>query len=208
LLQNAQNVLTLEERSVDLDQPDMKPLDKLRMIVEQMANNESCFVYDVELVGLGNNRTLRIMIEKNVEGGVSIDDCAKVSRSLNEILDTQDPVPGGAYLLEVSSPGLERVLKTPAHYQSAVGKTILVRTFAPLLDFNPLMPDLGKAKQVEGRLISFDEKGLQVSLSEEPETNQDLVFVPFETITKAHVSPFSVLKGQGKSSAKKGKAKK
>lgn len=166
-------------------------LDEIRKVAEQVSANEGCYLYDIEFVGAGNNRALRVYIDKDVEGGVSIDDCSNVSRGLNQILDTDENIiPGGQYSLEVSSPGLERVLKEPRHYERALGQKISVKSFAPLLEINPEVPELGKAKQVTGKLLSFDERGVKVAF-EVPGADDDApgkeVFVPFESVTKAHV---------------------
>lgn len=96
-------------------------LTQLRELAEQVAVREGCLLYDLEFAG--SSRTLRVFIEKN-EGGVSIEDCTNVSRGLNLLLDVEDLIPGGAYDLEVSSPGLERKLTQPWHFAKAVGQTI------------------------------------------------------------------------------------
>jgi ribosome maturation factor RimP len=180
-----------------LDVTGQKSLSEIRKIAEEVTAREGCFLYDLEMTGSGNGRVLRVTIEKEVEGGVTIEDCSKVSRGLNEVLDAaEDVVPGGQYNLEVSSPGLERVLKEPRHYDRAIGQRISVKSFQPLLEFNDHIQDLGKAKQITGRLLSFDDKGLKVAyegipgqkpveLQEGEEPQQ--VFIPFESVTKAHV---------------------
>ena len=124
-------------------------------------------------------------------------------------------------------------MKEARHYQMAIGKKISVKTFAPLLQFNEQYPELGKAKQIQSRLLSFDDKGLKVALKDEPAdepadelTDESIetanlekssaaapaqeIFIPFETITKAHVvfefaNPSANKPGKG---PKKGKANK
>jgi ribosome maturation factor RimP len=180
-------------------------LNEIRRRVEEVTAREGCYLYDIEFVGGGNGRILRVYIEKDSEGGVSIEDCSKVSRGLNELLDAEEEViPGGAYDLEVSSPGLERVLKEPRHYERVIGQKILVRTFAPIAQFNEkFAEELGKAKQVQGPLLSFDQLGLKV------DSDGKEVFIPFETVTKAHVvfefteSPEGKLKPGQKGNQKK-----
>jgi ribosome maturation factor RimP len=150
---------------------------------------------------------LRLYIDKLSEGGASIDDCSNVSRGMNLLLDVEDIIPGGHYSLEVSTPGLERVLKESRHFEAAIGKKILVRTFAPLAGFNEnLPPELSKAKQVQGSLKSFDDKGLRVDYDGPKGLSE--VFVPMESVTKAHVVfEFSDPSEKKKSLNKKGKAK-
>lgn len=172
-------------------------LNEIRRMAEEVSAREGCFLYDIEFGGAANGRVLRVYIDKDAEGGASIDDCSNVSRGLNLLLDVEDVIPGGAYNLEVSTPGLERVLKEPRHYEKAIGKTINAKTFAPLLQFNESMPELGKAKQIQGVLRSFDEHGLKI------EYQGKEVFVPFDSVTKAHVvfefvEPSKPGKGPGK----------
>jgi ribosome maturation factor RimP len=185
-------------------------LNEIRKMAEDVAAREGCYLYDIEFAGAGAGRVLRVTIDRDAEGGASIDDCSNVSRGMNLLLDVEDVIPGGHYDLEVSTPGLERVLKEPKHFERAVGKKISVKTFAPLLQFNEHLTELGKAKQIQGKLLSFDESGLKVSLTNgaasEPEK---AVFVPFESVTKAHVVfEFADPAAQKKSLNKKGKSKK
>ena len=194
-------------------------LTHLRKLAEDISAREGCYLYDLELIGSGGGRVLRVTIDKEAEGGVSIDDCSNVSRGLNLILDAEeDVVPGGQYELEVTSPGLERVLKEPRHYQAVIGKKISVKSFAPLLQFNETVSELGKAKQIQGQLVSFDDKGMIVTFESPgikiPEGESPKhVFIPSDMVTKAHVV-FEFEDAQAKKNAlkpggsKKGKPKK
>ncbi len=84
---------------------------------------------DVELAGGGGHQTLRVYIDS--PEGVDVDDCVGVSRQLSAILDVEDPI-AGEYSLEVSSPGLDRPLVTPAHYRRFVGETVKLTLSQPL----------------------------------------------------------------------------
>lgn len=187
-------------------------LTEIRRLAEEVSAREGCFLYDLEMTGSGNGRVLRVTIDKEAQGGVTIDDCSNVSRGLNLMLDVEDVIPGGQYNLEVSSPGLERVLKEPRHYQLAIGKKVAVKAFAPLLDFNPNVQELGKAKQLQGTLLSYDDKGIRLAFEGLPGSPIELeegeapkeVFIPFETITKAHV----VFEFEDTAAAKPGKGPK
>ena len=86
-------------------------------------------LYDVEYKKEGQDYYLRVYIAK--EGGVGIDDCETVSRLLSDRLDEADPIPD-AYILEVSSPGIERTLRKDEHFRGAVGEEIECKLFAPL----------------------------------------------------------------------------
>lgn len=97
-------------------------LEQIRRFAEEVAVREGCRLYDLEF----RDRTLRVFIDREA-GGVSVDDCANVSRGLNLRLDVEDAIPGGRYDLEVSSPGLERKLTQPWHFQGAVGQTVQLR---------------------------------------------------------------------------------
>ncbi|MBQ7676812.1 MAG: ribosome maturation factor RimP, partial [Lachnospiraceae bacterium] len=72
---------------------------------------------------------LRAFIDK--EGGITIEDCVTVSREMNEILDREDYI-ADAYTFEVSSPGVERVLKKDAHFTAALGKEVAAKLFTPM----------------------------------------------------------------------------
>lgn len=186
----------------------VQTLSQIRQMAEEVSNREGCYLYDLEFVGTGHGRTLRVYIDKETEGGASIDDCSSVSRGLNLLLDAEeDIIPGGSYSLEVSTPGLERVLKEPRHYEQAMGKKVLVRTFAPLAQFNENFAEaLGKAKQVQGLLKGYDETSLRVEAELDSEAAE--VIVPLESVTKAHVVfEFSDPSEKKKSLQKKGKAK-
>jgi ribosome maturation factor RimP len=81
-------------------------------------------LYDVELTGAGKARTLRVTVDR--PGGVDLEAITAVTHAVSPMLDDA-PAPAGPFLLEVSSPGVERVLRTPAHYAGAVGTTVSVK---------------------------------------------------------------------------------
>ena len=104
-------------------------------------------LYGLELAGGEGQLIVRVYIER--EGGVTIDDCATVSRHIGLLLDVEDPIPG-RYALEVSSPGLERPLFTPAQAAAHVGATVEVRLHAPLPDVPGRRNFKGELTAVEG----------------------------------------------------------
>jgi ribosome maturation factor RimP len=139
--------------------------DKVARMAAEVAAREGCEIYDFDFVGGGGNRALRVFIDKlsvdGVNNGVSIEDCSNVSRGLNLLLDVEDVIPGGAYNLEVSSPGLERPLRTPAHFQRAVGQRAYVKTFETFAELNGDLEEsvrakLGRAKQLEGTIVGVE----------------------------------------------------
>ena len=99
-------------------------VEKLRIIAERVASGEGLELVDVELLGGGGHRLVRIYIDK--PEGVTHGDCEKVSQQVGTILDVEDVIPGGRYNLEVSSPGLERKLSRPSEFERFQGHKIKV----------------------------------------------------------------------------------
>ncbi len=97
----------------------------LRMTVEGMG----CEIWGVEFLSQGRHSKLRLYIDK--ADGVSIDDCEKVSRQVSDVLDVENMFTKG-YTLEVSSPGMDRILFNAEQYESHVGETVDVRLNFPL----------------------------------------------------------------------------
>jgi len=93
---------------------------KIEEIAQRVAESEGIEIVEVEVKGGGNNRFVRISIDK--PAGVTHGDCELVSHQVGTILDVEDVVPGGHYTLEVSSPGVERKLIKPQDYQRFQGK--------------------------------------------------------------------------------------
>ena len=112
-------------------------------LVADTVTANGCELWDVEYVKEGADWHLRVTIDR--EGGVGIDDCERVHRAIDPILDEADPIEG-FYYLEVSSPGIERELKTDRHLAASVGTLCEARFFAPL----------NGTKSVTGRLTAFD----------------------------------------------------
>ena len=100
-------------------------LSDIEVLAQEVAKLEGCVLYDLEMVGTGNGRTLRIYIDKDT--GVGVEDCSSVSKGLNLKLDADDIVPGGNYHLEVSTPGLDRILTKRWHFEKVIGQKIYVK---------------------------------------------------------------------------------
>jgi ribosome maturation factor RimP len=100
----------------------MRPevIARITEIAERVGRSEGIDIVDVELLGGGRHRVLRIFIDK--PQGVTHGDCELISGQVGAILDVEDIVPGGGYTLEVSSPGVERRLKRPRDYEMCLGK--------------------------------------------------------------------------------------
>ena len=103
---------------------DNSTIDKVRTLVAPIIADLHLDLYDLEFRG----GTLRVTLDTPVgsAGGVNLDTIALATRLIGRELDHHDPVPGH-YMLEVSSPGLERTLRTPAHFQREIGKTVAIR---------------------------------------------------------------------------------
>ncbi len=99
--------------------------DRVRALAEPVVEGLGIEVVDVVYTSEYGRRVLRIFIDK--PGGVTVDDCSTVSRELGTVLDVEDPIPQ-RYTLEVSSPGLDRLLVKERDFQKSIGKKVKVRT--------------------------------------------------------------------------------
>ena len=129
-------------------------LDQIHAIVERVAASSGLEVVEIELRGGGKSRMLRIFIDK--PGGVTHEDCASVSREVGTIFEVEDAMPGGAYTLEVSSPGLDRKLFRAADFERFQGSRVRLTTKEPV----------NGNRHFEGRLESFAAGRLTLDLSE------------------------------------------
>ena len=114
-------------------------------LAESVASELGYKLWDLEYVKEGTEWYLRITIDS--ENGIGIEDCEKMSRAIDPVLDESDPIEGN-YHLEVSSPGVERVIRTEEHLAWAVGQVISLSLYAPIEG----------CKQVVGPLKSFDDE--------------------------------------------------
>src|SRR4029077_13037085 len=103
--------------------------DRVRAIAERVAATSGLEVVEIELRGGGKSRMLRVFLDK--PAGVTHEDCALFSREIGTILDVEDVVPGGSYVLEVSSPGLDRKLNRAADYERFECSNIKLMTRTP-----------------------------------------------------------------------------
>lgn len=147
---------------------------KIRLLAEEVSQREGCRLYDIEFASHGKNRVLRVYIDAE-PGPVAVDQCANVSRGLSLLLDVQDIIPGGRYELEVSSPGIERVLRLPWHFKKAVGQEVKIIAFEPIAQLK------GEVRSLTSELVDCDENEGTFIYKGEP------VKVPFANIKKAQV---------------------
>ena len=132
----------------------MKVTDQVTEFAKPVVESFGCSLWDVEYVREGSERYLRIYIDK--DGGVDIDDCEKIHRALDPILDEKDPI-AESYHFEVSSAGLERALKRPGDLERFMGSPVLVKLYRPR---NGL-------KEIPGTLRGYDDDKVTVEAGKE-----------------------------------------
>jgi ribosome maturation factor RimP len=127
-------------------------------VCEPLIAAEGLELLELEFVREHGGWVLRLFIDKP-GGGVGVDECALASRAVDKALDVEDVVPH-EYNLEVSSPGLDRPLKKPAHFEAVKGKTVRIKTFSPLFE-PPRKNFLGTLRSVstDGVVVAVDGAG-------------------------------------------------
>ncbi len=122
---------------------------KLQDLLQGSVEDLGCELWGIECQRVGRYLTVRLFIDK--EGGVTVDDCADVSRQVSAVLDVEDPI-ADKYNLEVSSPGLDRPLFTLAQYTRYVGQEIVVHLRIPVADRRKWQGELTK---IENDMITL-----------------------------------------------------
>jgi ribosome maturation factor RimP len=166
-------------------------VDRVRAIADRVAASSGLEVLDVEFLGGGKARMLRVFLDKPAAGndplaGVTHEDCANFSREFGTILDVEDVMPG-SYTLEVSSPGLDRKLVKAADFTRFTGSRVKLMTREPVND----------NRHFEGRLESFENGRLTLDLSvashksrkKMGDTAGKKIEIDFANIEKANLVP-------------------
>jgi ribosome maturation factor RimP len=165
-------------------------LERVRAIAEPLAAAEGLELVDLEFGGGGGRTALRLFIDRVApkvpsatevsavakglpREGVTLDDCADLSRAVSAALDVEDPI-AGANDLEVSSPGLDRPLRTPEHFVRFAGKKVRVKTYGPL-------EECGGLKTFVGKLVGYQDGKVAVDV------DGKVYQVPYAQIAKANV---------------------
>jgi ribosome maturation factor RimP len=164
-------------------------LEKVREAAERVARSEGLEVVDVEWK-IGKQRFLRVYIDRvppaklaeAIEGEeapspypkISHADCERVSQQLSVILDVEELIPGPGYILEISSPGLDRALTKAADFQRFAGRLAKISTTEPI----------GEAKFFEGRLRGFADGNVRMELKGK---DARIVEIPLGAIRKANL---------------------
>ena len=165
-------------------------LEKVRAIAEPLAAAEGLELVDLDFAGGGGQTILRLYIDR-VSGqvptaedlaaiarglpraSVTLDDCANISRSVSAALDVEDPI-AGRYELEVSSPGLDRPLRSRAHFERFAGSKVRVKTFGPISTAD-------SRKTFIGKLVGYQDDKVVVDVD-------GTVFqIPHDQIAKANI---------------------
>ena len=123
--------------------------DRVEDLITSKINDLGYELYDVEYAKEGRDYYLRVFIDK--PDGIDLNDCEKVSDNINELLDEADYIKE-QYFLEVSSPGIERILRKDKHFKDNIGNTVEVKLFKPI----------NKEKSIIGNLKEFNEEVITV----------------------------------------------
>ena len=144
--------------------------DELGKLLEPTVERLGYELADLEVRLGGKGGLVRVFIDK--PDGIDLDDCEKVSLAVSALLDVEDPVPGN-YNLEVSSPGLDRKLTKPAHFQRFAGETVKVQMRFPIEG----------RRRFRGTLVSSDDENIVVEVDGESHS------LPLKTIDTARLVP-------------------
>ena len=132
-----------------------KITESVKILVEPIVENLGMELVDVEFKKLYGQDTLIVYVDK--EGGVCLDDCENVHNAIDQPLDNLDPTLGKPYNLNVSSPGIDRPLKTAKDFNKKIGLEMEVSLFKPI-------EEIGKIKKFNAILIGYDDNTSQIEL--------------------------------------------
>lgn len=143
-----------------------KTVAEVEKLLLPITENLGLSVWDIEFVKEGPEYFLRVYLDKE-NGNIGIDDCETVSRALSEELDRTDPIEQ-AYVLEVSSAGMDRLLKRPSDFERYLGEMIDVKLYAPICG----------TKQMQARLLGYADGNITVDYN-----GQELVIDLSKTVS-------------------------
>ena len=148
-------------------------LELLRIRLNPAIEDLGYELYDLEDLQYQGQRILRVSIDQ--EQGIQLEDCVRIDQMLQKLFDENDPIEEG-YTLEVSSPGIFRVLKNPEHFRRFTGERIKIR----------LKKKINGMRQAIGKLCSSTEDGIQFLPENESEEG---LFIAYGNISKARLEP-------------------
>jgi ribosome maturation factor RimP len=163
---------------------DQEIKEKVQELAANVAEDEQVELVSITILGAGRKKIVKVFIDK--EGGVSIGDCERMSRGLETLLDVEDIFPA-AYMLEVSSPGLDRPLTQMKDFERSIGKLAKVIT----------SEKVGNDTLFIARIIDTGDNWIRLRFEEKPlkgrvakkRTNEEPndVFIPFDKISRARL---------------------
>jgi ribosome maturation factor RimP len=145
----------------------MGALEEVKDLAEAVTRRRALRLWDVEMGGQPGRAIVRVFVD--ADDGVDLDTVAEVSEEISRGLDLRDPIQG-RYMLEVSSPGLERNLRRPEHFRVSTGRQVVVKTVSKLVS---------DSNRLEGTIVAADEREVRLDLGDEQ------VAVPYEQVKSA-----------------------
>ncbi|HZJ49549.1 MAG TPA: ribosome maturation factor RimP [Actinomycetota bacterium] len=145
----------------------MGALEEVSTLAAAVAERRSLRLWDIQVSGRPGQAVVRVFVD--ADGGVDLDTVAEMAQELSRGLDLHDPIPG-RYTLEVSSPGLERNLSRPEHFQLSKGRKVVIKTSSTLVP---------EGHRVEGTIVAANRDGVRI------EGGHGAVEVPYDEIKSA-----------------------
>lgn len=133
--------------------------ERVESLLEATINNLGYELYDVEYAKEGKDYFLRIFIDK--EAGIDLNDCEKVNDGINDLLDKADYIKE-QYFLEVSSPGIERVLRKDKHLEASIGSLVEIKMFKAI-DSQKVLQGILKEFSKDNIVIELEDRDLEIS---------------------------------------------
>ncbi len=142
--------------------------ERVKTLIDPILLEQGLELVEMEYRREPRGWVLRIYIDK--EGGVTLEDCTRINQELGRLLDVEDFITN-PYVLEVSSPGLTRPLKTERDFRKVKSQRVKVRTFEPIMD----------RREFRGKLLEVSDQGIEI------EVDGKRIFIPFSNIGKAQL---------------------
>lgn len=152
-------------------------VQRVEEIVKPFADELGIELWDIRFAKEGADWYLRVFIDK--EGGVSIDDCVDLTHAITKPLDEADPIPQ-SYMLEVSSPGVERELVRDEHFEKYVGSPVMLR----------LIRAVDGVRDFKGTMVSYKDKKITVKLIDDSEVTFDKKDTTFVKLDDFNIEDF------------------
>ncbi|HEX9208043.1 MAG TPA: ribosome maturation factor RimP [Steroidobacteraceae bacterium] len=146
--------------------------ETLSALLQPVVEGLGYELWELEYQPGRGNALLRLYLDTRAEGGITVEDCERVSRAVSEVLDGADPIPGN-YTLEVSSPGLDRPLRTARHFAPYVGEQVFVE----------MVHVVDERRRFKGALLAAGPESIEV------EVDGRRHVLPLTGIRKAHLAP-------------------